>query len=92
MLYPLNGHSLALNRALCSGCARCLEVCPHAVFLLSNGRASVARREHCMECGACRMNCEAGAVQVNSAVGCVAAIIGSLRKPAGGDNASCSCG
>lgn len=91
MLYPLNGHSLELNQDRCNGCGRCTEVCPHAVFSLSQGKASVGRREHCMECGACRMNCAAGAIRVDSGVGCVAAIINSLRKKSG-EGATCSCG
>lgn len=92
MLYPLNGHSLELTQALCNGCGRCTEVCPHAVFSIAQGKASIVRREHCMACGACRMNCAAGAIQVDSGVGCVAAVIGGMFKKSTGGGATCSCG
>ncbi len=42
----------------------------------------VVRADDCMECGACQMNCAWGAVQVESGVGCAAAMIRAalLRK------------
>ena len=32
MRYLLAGHSLVFDEALCNGCARCVEVCPHAAL------------------------------------------------------------
>jgi NAD-dependent dihydropyrimidine dehydrogenase PreA subunit len=92
MEYLLSGHSLVLDQALCNGCGRCQEVCPHAVFSVIDRKAVVAHRGSCMECGACRMNCPLGAIQVSSGVGCVAAIISSMRQRRGGGAESCSCG
>ena len=92
MLYPLNGHTLELNQDLCNGCGRCTEVCPHAVFSLTERKAAVVRREHCMECGACRMNCSMGAIRVDSGVGCVTAVINGWRKKSDCGGATCSCG
>jgi NAD-dependent dihydropyrimidine dehydrogenase PreA subunit len=91
MHYLLNGHSLVLEPELCSGCGRCMEVCPHAVFAIADRKALIAHRENCMECGACRMNCPTQAIEVSAGVGCAAAIISSMR----GNNkgcVSCDCG
>lgn len=92
MEYLLSGHSLVLDQALCNGCGRCVEVCPHAVFSVDARKAVIARRGDCMECGACRMNCPLGAIAVSSGVGCAAAIINSLRHKGGGGAEACSCG
>jgi len=80
MSYLLNGHSLVLNHALCCGCGRCVEVCPHGVFSITDRKAVVSNREECMECGACRMNCPSQAIEVSAGVGCAAFIVGSMRK------------
>ena len=91
MRYLLNGHSLTLNADLCNGCGRCEEVCPHAVFRVTNRKAAIVDREACMECGACRMNCALNAIAVSSGVGCAAAVIGALRRGDRGAEA-CGCG
>jgi NAD-dependent dihydropyrimidine dehydrogenase PreA subunit len=90
MQYLLAGDSLALNETLCNGCGRCEEVCPHAVFALVQRKAKVAHRGNCMQCGACRMYCPVGAIEVSSGVGCAAAILRSIRRgdPTG---ANCDC-
>jgi ferredoxin len=122
MEYLLSGHSLVLDQALCNGCGRCEEVCPHAVFSINPGtdgtvprgtvsvnkgtdgtvhrrtvssvpgKAVIANRGNCMECGACRMNCPLGAIKVSSGVGCAAAIISAMRQKRGGSAEACSCG
>jgi len=89
MRYFLNGRTLVLDSGLCNGCRRCEEVCPHAVFAVKNRKARVVNREACMECGACRMNCAAGAISVSSGVGCAAAVVSAMRR---GDNSAASCG
>jgi NAD-dependent dihydropyrimidine dehydrogenase PreA subunit len=91
MQYLLSGDSLVLDQALCNGCGRCEEVCPHAVFSVVNRKAVVAYRSNCMQCGACRMNCPLGAIQVSSGVGCAAAIISAMRQKRGGGSEACSC-
>jgi NAD-dependent dihydropyrimidine dehydrogenase PreA subunit len=91
MRYLLNGQSLILHGALCTGCGRCEEVCPHAVFSIVNRKVLIANRENCMECGACRMNCPANAIEVSAGVGCAAAIINSMRSKNNGC-VSCDCG
>lgn len=67
--------TLELFTEKCVGCGMCLEVCPHEVLRLVDGKAQIAAKDACMECGACAMNCPAGAIAVDAGVGCAAAII-----------------
>jgi len=73
--YLNNVTTLAFDAAKCIGCRRCTEVCPHGVFEMSNGRARIAEKDSCMECGACALNCPSDAIEVNAGVGCAAATI-----------------
>ncbi len=41
LTYLKNGETLALDPALCNGCKECVEVCPHAVFEMLDGRCSI---------------------------------------------------
>jgi NAD-dependent dihydropyrimidine dehydrogenase PreA subunit len=91
MRYLLNGHSLTLDAALCNGCGRCEEVCPHGVFAVVERKAAIMDRASCMECGACRMNCAMNAITVSAGVGCAAAVISAMRRGNTGAEA-CSCG
>ena len=89
MRYVSNGSSLALDTRRCSGCARCVEVCPHAVFVVDGRRAVARAREDCMECGACARNCPAGAISVRSGVGCADAVLRGMLR---GTSPDCGCG
>jgi NAD-dependent dihydropyrimidine dehydrogenase PreA subunit len=62
--------TLELDHSKCNGCGMCLKVCPHAVFAMTGGKAHISRRDYCMECGACQMNCEKQAISVLSGLGC----------------------
>jgi NAD-dependent dihydropyrimidine dehydrogenase PreA subunit len=81
--------TLELDRAACIGCGRCLEVCPHQVFVLAEKRASLRDRDACMECGACALNCPVKAITVDAGVGCASGMINEwlqerkLRAPGG---------
>jgi NAD-dependent dihydropyrimidine dehydrogenase PreA subunit len=89
--YLNNVVTLKLDPDQCTGCGRCLEVCPHEVFTLSNRRAVIRDRDACMECGACARNCAFGALSVKSGVGCASAIIFgaiSSSEPTCGSNLS----
>jgi ferredoxin len=72
--YLKNVVTLAYDPAKCTGCGRCFEVCPHAVFVKNGDKALLADRDACMECGACRRNCAPGAITVRAGVGCAWAI------------------
>jgi NAD-dependent dihydropyrimidine dehydrogenase PreA subunit len=74
--------------AKCSGCGMCIDVCPHEVFKLVDGKARIINKDACMECGACKMNCPAGIIKVDSGVGCAAAIINGLLN---NSEPSCDC-
>ncbi len=88
LTYLKNVTTLSLDVQKCTGCGMCLEVCPHAVFEMKAGKASVADRDACMECGACARNCPAGAASVQAGVGCAAAVINQML----GRTGDCCCG
>ncbi len=70
--------SLECRREQCIGCGMCTIVCPHGVFIIRDGKASMAVRNLCMECGACMRNCPVGAISVEAGEGCVRGIINEL--------------
>jgi ferredoxin len=73
--YLKNVATLELDRAACTGCGRCMEVCPHGVFAVAEKRARITDLDACMECGACARNCAAGAIRVDAGVGCASGLI-----------------
>ena len=93
--YLSNIVTLELDTDICVGCKRCVEVCPHGVFVIENNKARIIDLDACMECGACAMNCSAGAISVNAGVGCAAAVLSGKIKRTGhtcdcsGDSSSC---
>ena len=96
MKYLENVVTLRLDAALCIGCGRCVEVCPHAVFEVEGGRARIRERDACMECGACARNCPVGALFVKNGVGCAVGILnaklGRTSSCCGGEqDCCCSC-
>jgi NAD-dependent dihydropyrimidine dehydrogenase PreA subunit len=72
--------TLAYDPEKCTGCGKCAEVCPHAVFFIKNGVAEIRDRDLCMECGACAKNCPFAAISVRPGVGCAWAILISEVK------------
>jgi NAD-dependent dihydropyrimidine dehydrogenase PreA subunit len=76
--------TLRLDAEKCIGCGRCLEVCPHGVFVLEKGKNRIAGRDACMECGACARNCPVAALWVKNGVGCAVGLLNSAmgRKAA----------
>lgn len=86
--YLKNVVTLELDGEKCSGCGMCVQVCPHAVFVIGNGKAEIVDRDACMECGGCEMNCPAEAINVQAGVGCATGIIiGAIR----GTEPTCDC-
>ncbi len=88
MKYLTNVTTLAFASEKCSGCGRCVEVCPQAVFEMRDKRAAITDKDLCMECGACAKNCDFGALSVSPGVGCAAAIITGLLT---GTEPTCGC-
>jgi NAD-dependent dihydropyrimidine dehydrogenase PreA subunit len=88
-LYLPDVVTLELCEESCNGCGMCIKVCPHEVFELSGKKAHIVRRDYCMECGACALNCQHGAIKVNSGVGCAAGIINGILR---NTEPSCDCG
>lgn len=88
MKYLANVSSLKLFTEKCAGCGMCLEVCPHEVFTLQDGKAVILDKDRCMECGACMNNCAFGALSVDKGVGCAAALFKSMIN---GGEPSCGC-
>jgi NAD-dependent dihydropyrimidine dehydrogenase PreA subunit len=86
--YEVN--TLVYDPGLCNGCARCVEVCPHAVYKMNGRLAEMVNPLACMECGACPLNCVTGAIKVDSGVGCAAAMIRAALT--GKKEATCDCG
>ena len=80
--------TLEYDEDKCSGCGRCVEVCPHGIFQLKEGIAVMGDKDLCMECGACKRNCPTGAIKVNAGVGCAAAVINSFTGGKG-EKAKC---
>jgi len=86
--YLKNVTTLILKADKCTGCGRCIQVCPHKVFDLKNGKSEIIDKDGCMECGACAKNCLFNAIEVKPGVGCAYAIImGWLRRT----EPSCDC-
>jgi ferredoxin len=81
--------TLQLDASLCNGCGLCVDVCPRAVFAMEAKRAKLVDRGACLECGACALNCVAGAISVKPGVGCAVAIIKGWVT---GGEPSCDCG
>ena len=73
--YLKNVTTLNLVPEKCTGCGKCIEVCPHNVFAMENNRIFLADKNSCMECGACAKNCPMSAVAVEAGVGCAYAVI-----------------
>lgn len=86
--YLKNVSTLELKEGKCTGCGMCVNVCPHEVFMIDNGKAQIIDKDRCMECGACAKNCPFSALEVKPGVGCAYAIIvGKLT----GSEPNCGC-
>jgi NAD-dependent dihydropyrimidine dehydrogenase PreA subunit len=91
-MYLSGVSTLKLDVEKCTGCGRCVEVCPQGVFGMSNHRAQIVALDNCMECGACSQNCAFGALSVKSGVGCAVAMINGIMTKGDPDLGVCDCG
>lgn len=83
--------TLILEKDKCTGCKRCVEVCPHGVFEIVTNRANIINKDSCMECGACAQNCAFEAITVKSGVGCAIAMINGIMTKGDPDLGTCDC-
>jgi len=67
--------TLTLDVETCTGCSKCIDVCPHEVFVVSDRKARITDKDLCMECGACSKNCPVSAIKVVPGTGCASLII-----------------
>ena len=86
--YLKNIVTLEIDEARCTGCRRCIEVCPRSVLIMEGGKSRITDIDLCIECGACLANCEFVVIRVQQGVGCASAIIGSMIS---GGEPECSC-
>lgn len=89
MIYLKNVATIEVDQARCTGCGKCLEVCPRKVLEMRSEKIIVHDRDACIECGACVKNCPAKALKVEVGVGCAQAIFYSMLK---GGAPKCGCG
>lgn len=96
MIHASERNTLQYEPELCINCGMCSIVCPHGVFAPDGSVARLVRPDACMECGACQLNCPTGAIEVQSGVGCAAAMIRSAllgqRRAGGAAPAAACCG
>jgi len=75
MISAYVSNTLRYEPESCTGCRMCSTVCPHGVFAQNGRVAELVHPARCMECGACQHNCPAGAITVDSGVGCAYALM-----------------
>ncbi len=88
-LYLPNVVTLTLDQPACIGCGRCLEVCPHQVFVMVGKQVAITDRDACMECGACALNCPVTAIAVEAGVGCATGIVNEWLSRRSGKKSGC---
>jgi Pyruvate/2-oxoacid:ferredoxin oxidoreductase delta subunit len=57
-----------VDEKACTGCKRCIEVCPPRAIDLREGTAHIDE-EFCEECGLCAAECKAQAIDIPFPVG-----------------------
>ena len=53
-----------IDRATCTGCGDCVEVCPTEALALQNDVAVLAAPEACNYCAFCEALCPVGAIEL----------------------------
>lgn len=82
---------ISFNQDHCTGCGVCAAVCPQGVIKLEKGKAQLTDYTSCMECAACRLNCEFDAITVTKGTGCLVAIIKEDILKIRSKNTGCGC-
>ncbi|WP_366924661.1 4Fe-4S binding protein [Metallumcola ferriviriculae] len=66
---------ISISEKKCTGCSVCTHVCPHGVIGMEGSIARLLYEDRCIECGACQLNCQQGAIFVTKGTGCLVSII-----------------
>lgn len=53
-----------VDKAKCTGCGTCVEVCPMQVFKVEKGKSVVKKPGECIACRACEAQCPAEAIKI----------------------------
>ncbi|MCK5058348.1 MAG: 4Fe-4S binding protein [Candidatus Aminicenantes bacterium] len=61
-LIPYPKARITVDRDLCTGCYRCIEVCPKGVYEFEDGKSRADKTAECILCKACFRQCPAGAI------------------------------
>jgi NAD-dependent dihydropyrimidine dehydrogenase PreA subunit len=62
-LIPHRKSRVEVDQQNCTGCRRCVEVCPRAVFQMEGKRSLVVGENRCVTCRSCFSQCPSGAVR-----------------------------
>lgn len=54
-----------INKALCTGCGRCVQVCPCRTISLEDGTATITGNQS-LNCGHCQAVCPTGAIKIGA--------------------------
>jgi len=57
---------IEVDNALCTGCGRCVEICPDKVLKMQNGTLVIENALNCSLCESCMEVCDVGAINVDS--------------------------
>jgi adenylylsulfate reductase subunit B len=56
--------SIRIDSSKCTGCKKCMEVCPGNLIKTNNyGKAVIIREKDCWGCTSCLKECKTGAIQ-----------------------------
>ncbi len=61
------GEFIKINADKCTGCKRCVVVCPINLWYLEKGKANIraSYKQLWLECGSCWQVCDYGAIEFN---------------------------
>jgi ferredoxin-like protein FixX len=61
------GEFIHHDKARCTGCGRCVNICPMELWELRKSKAFISPdyAEKCVECGSCWLVCESNAIEFN---------------------------
>jgi ferredoxin-like protein FixX len=59
------GEFIRQDKARCTGCGRCVNICPMELWELKKSKAFISPdyTEKCVECGSCWLVCESNAIE-----------------------------